>query len=142
MGVFDTEDLAELRAFTDDNHDSGACTIRRYAGRVLDPDTLVDVVGEGTVIYTGGYQIKESAQAIDYAVGQGQLTLQMIDIYIDWDAPRIRRNDVITIDTAEHDWLVDRDLVVVDQRVQSQPRNRKLVCQMVEPNPDLDPTSG
>lgn len=143
MGLFTTTDLAELRAFSGSVH-TGECVITRYGERELDEDTLVDTAGSGTMVYTGPFELRESDQAMEIPVGEGRLALQMLDVYVDWDAERIRRNDVLTItDAGEdgHTWMVGRDMLVLDQRVQTQARNRKLVCQFIEAGDDLDPTT-
>lgn len=140
MALFSSTDLAELRAFNSDTQ-TDACRITRPSAPVLDETTFVYTPQPGPEVYAGPCQFKESSDAVMQVVGDGSYPLQLIDCYVDHDAPRIRRGDMLEVTQAEETGLVGRDMVILGVRAQTQPRGRKLTCQFVEASATHDPSS-
>lgn len=130
-GLFTAQDLRDLRAFNTETQ-ADECVIRSPGTRGFDSDTLRSSIADGAQIYSGPCQLKESDVASLTVVGEAQLALQHIDVYIDHDAANIPRRSTVEITSSGHAWLVGRELVVLDQRVQTQTRARKLVCEFAE----------
>lgn len=100
-----------------------------------DPETGITNPPTSTGVYTGKARIAPTRGPSDVAVGEEVFTWRDTDIYIPWDAPLPRSDDLIEITDAHDDpALVGRVFRVTTVRVGTLNVERKMSCTSLEPS--------
>lgn len=134
MAIISESDLNELRAFQRELMES-SCVIRRpdqADEKVLDENTGEYGEPTYTVVYEGVCRVSTTRGGTPISVGHEVVMWQSTDIYVPYDAPMPRVDDIVVLTAAPDPSLVGQSFVVLDVARTQYLTARKMTAQGIQ----------